>query len=141
MIKDKQYEESYASYESALHWLTEDQGLQSELLVALASMAYLFQGAEEAKTLLFQRYTSSKCNDNYLAFLYSFQLENPSPWGLYATLALGLLHQDLELASLVLKELDKIKDDVRCLPHYSVLLSYLYLLQVLLRVIKKRFPL
>ncbi|KRT86106.1 Anaphase-promoting complex subunit 3 protein, partial [Oryctes borbonicus] len=30
LFKDKQYEESYASYESALHWLTEDQGFQSE---------------------------------------------------------------------------------------------------------------
>lgn len=54
-MTDKQYEESYTSYESALHWLTEDQGFQSELLVALASMAYLFQGPDEAKTLLFQR--------------------------------------------------------------------------------------
>ncbi|KAK9737501.1 Tetratricopeptide repeat [Popillia japonica] len=113
LFKDKQYEESYTSYESALHWLTEDQGFQSELLVALASMAYLFQGPDEAKTLLFQ----------------SFQLENPSAWGLYATLSLALVHQDLELADLVLKELEKLKDSVRCLPHYSVLLSYVYLLQ------------
>ncbi|CAH1994676.1 unnamed protein product [Acanthoscelides obtectus] len=53
-FKDKQYEESYNAYEQALHWLTEEQRNQSELLVALASMAYMFQDANAAKTLLFQ---------------------------------------------------------------------------------------
>lgn len=67
-----------------------------------------------------------------IKLIYSFQLENPSAWGLYATLSLALVHQDLELADLVLKELEKLKDSVRCLPHYSVLLSYVYLLQVIL---------
>uniref|UniRef100_A0A6P7G2Q1 Tetratricopeptide repeat protein 37 n=1 Tax=Diabrotica virgifera virgifera TaxID=50390 RepID=A0A6P7G2Q1_DIAVI len=106
LFKSQHYEESYAAYDQALHWLTEEQSHQSELLVALASMAYMFQGLEGAKTLLFQ----------------SIQLKPPSPWGLYATLALGLVHRDFELAELVLKELEQLKDNKDCLPHYGVLL-------------------
>lgn len=49
------YEESYNAFETALHWLTEEQVSQSELLVALASMLYMVQGANDAKLLLFQR--------------------------------------------------------------------------------------
>lgn len=56
LFKDEQFEESYETYESALHWMTDDKSVQSALLVALASMAYLYQGAEGATTLLFQRY-------------------------------------------------------------------------------------
>lgn len=56
---DQQYEESYEAYESALHWLTEEPERQSDLLVALASMAYMFQGPDAAKTLLFQRYNAT----------------------------------------------------------------------------------
>lgn len=52
---DKQYEASHSAYEQALHWLTEEQSSQSDLLVALASMQYMFQGVDAAKTLLFQR--------------------------------------------------------------------------------------
>ncbi|CAG9862355.1 unnamed protein product [Phyllotreta striolata] len=113
LFKNHNYEESYAAYEQALHWLTEEQSHQSELLVALASMAYMFQGSEGAKTLLFQ----------------SIQLKPPSPWGLYATLALGLIHQDMELAELVLKELERFKDDQRCLSHYAILLGTMLLRQ------------
>lgn len=51
----QEYEDSYNAYESALHWLAEEQISQSDLLVALASMAYMIQGADDAKTLLFQR--------------------------------------------------------------------------------------
>lgn len=52
---DGEFQKSYDAYETALHWLTEEQRCQSDLLAALASMAYLFQGPEEAKNLLFQR--------------------------------------------------------------------------------------
>lgn len=52
---DGQYQESYQAYDQALHWLTEEQTNQSDLLVALATMAYKFQGAESAQTLLTQR--------------------------------------------------------------------------------------
>nr|CAI5830097.1 unnamed protein product [Callosobruchus analis] len=111
LFKDKQYEESYNAYEQALHWLTAEQRNQSELLVALASMAYMFQDADAAKTLLFQ----------------SINLKPPSPWGLYATLSLALLHDDKKLAKLVLNELEIFKDKKECLPHYSRLLLYFYI--------------
>nr|CAH7731857.1 unnamed protein product [Callosobruchus chinensis] len=111
LFKDKQYEESYNAYEQALHWLTAEQRNQSELLVALASMAYMFQDADAAKTLLFQ----------------SINLKPPSPWGLYATLSLALLHDDSKLARLVLNELEIFKDKKECLPHYSRLLLYFYI--------------
>ncbi|CAH1115105.1 unnamed protein product [Psylliodes chrysocephalus] len=106
LFKSQSYEDSYSAYEQALHWLTDEQTHQSELLVALASMAYMFQGVDGAKTLLFQ----------------SIQLKPPSPWGLYATLALALIHKDLELGELVLKELEPLKDNQDCLPHYATLL-------------------
>lgn len=51
----EQYEYSYTTYEQALHWLAEDEGLQSDMLVALGSIAYLHQGKEATKTLLLQR--------------------------------------------------------------------------------------
>ena len=55
IISDKRYKESYETYESTLHWLSDEPHYQSDLLVALASMAYMFEGPEAAKTLLFQR--------------------------------------------------------------------------------------
>ncbi|CAH0550739.1 unnamed protein product [Brassicogethes aeneus] len=113
LFKDQQYEDSYNAYDQALHWLTDEEGSQSDMLVALASMAYMFQGKEAAKTLLLQ----------------SLELKPPSVWGLYSTLSLGLLHKDIELATLVIFELNKLKDNKDCLKHYSLLLSYIYLLQ------------
>nr|XP_022913012.1 tetratricopeptide repeat protein 37 [Onthophagus taurus] len=113
LFKNKEYEESYGSYESALHWLTDNNKLQSDLLVALASMAYLFEGHEAAKTLLFQ----------------SVKLKPPSPWGFYSMLSIGLLHQDLHLSQLVLNEMSIIKDQKESLNHYSTLISYFYLLK------------
>ncbi|XP_008195456.1 superkiller complex protein 3 [Tribolium castaneum] len=112
LFKDKLYKESYEVYESTLHWLSDDSNLQSNLLVALASMAYMFEGPEAAKTLLFQ----------------SIQLENPSPWGFYAISSLGLLHDDFNLTDLVLSELKKIISR-SCGPHFAVLASYFHLLQ------------
>ncbi|RZC41780.1 hypothetical protein BDFB_008018, partial [Asbolus verrucosus] len=112
-FKDRHYKESYEAYEMTLHWLSDEPHFQSDLLVALASMAYMFEGEEAAKTLLFQ----------------SIQLEKPSPWGFYATLSLGLLHNDLNLAELVFNELTVMKDRKDCLQHYAVLSGYFYLLQ------------
>lgn len=51
----QEYEESYNAYETALNWLAEEQISQSDLLVALASMAYMAQGPNDAKLLLFKR--------------------------------------------------------------------------------------
>ncbi|XP_018320873.1 tetratricopeptide repeat protein 37 [Agrilus planipennis] len=109
-FKAKQYEESYEEYEAALHWLTDEQSHQSDLLVALASMAYTFQGPDAAKTLLFQ---SVKCNP-------------PSPFAYYAILALGLLNDDFKLAEAAVKEMTTLKDRKECLSHTSTLLSHFY---------------
>ncbi|KAB0804312.1 hypothetical protein PPYR_01282 [Photinus pyralis] len=113
LFKDEQYEESYEKYDQALHWLTEEEGHQSDLLVALASIVYMFQGPDPAKTLLFQ----------------STELSPPSSYGFYATLSLGLLHGDPNLANLVLKELHKMRDVPQCLPHYATLVCHTYVLQ------------
>ncbi|KAJ3638165.1 hypothetical protein MTP99_001570 [Tenebrio molitor] len=113
LFKDEHYKESYEAYESTLHWLSEEPQFQSDLLVALASMAYMFEGPEAAKTLLFQ----------------SIQLEKPSPWGFYSTLSLGLLHSDFNLAKLVLTELQRLKDRKDCLEHFGVLSCYFHLSQ------------
>lgn len=118
-VLDQQYEESYEAYKSALHWLTDEEGLQSDLLVALASMAYMFQDPDAAKTLLFQ----------------SIQLKPPSPWGLYATLSLGLLHDDINLSKLVLKESEGLKDRPDCLEHYAVLMAYTHVFQVIFKLL------
>ncbi|KAJ3650240.1 hypothetical protein Zmor_021938 [Zophobas morio] len=113
LFKDKRYKESYETYESTLHWLSDEPHYQSDLLVALASMAYMFEGPEAAKTLLFQ----------------SIQLEKPSPWGFYATLSLGLLQDDFNLSELVLSELNVLKDRKECIEHFAILKSYFYLLK------------
>ncbi|XP_066249141.1 superkiller complex protein 3 isoform X2 [Euwallacea similis] len=120
LFRNAQYQESYGSYEQALHWLTEEQASQSELLVALASMAYKFQDPDGAKTILFQ----------------SIGLNEPSPWSLYATFSLSLLHNDMKLCQLVLKELVNLEVRVAQKPgdhsefifHYATLLSCLYVL-------------
>lgn len=111
---DQQYEESYDAYEAAYDWLTDQQVHQSDLLVALASMALLFQKHEDAKQLL----------------LKSTLLKPPSPWALYATLSFALLYNDSNLATLVLKELAPFESDMNCLQHYATLLSHCYLLKV-----------
>ncbi|KAF5308184.1 hypothetical protein FQR65_LT06364 [Abscondita terminalis] len=84
-----------------------------DLLVALASIVYMFQGPDPAKTLLFQ----------------STELTPPSPYGFYATLALGLLHSDRNLAKLVLKELCQLQDVSQCRPHYAKLICHTYVLE------------
>lgn len=114
MYSDQQYEESYNAYEAAYDWLTDDQVHQSDLLVALASMALLFQKHDDAKQLL----------------LKSTSLKPPSPYALYATLSFALLYNDPTLAVLVLKELKSLEGDTNCLEHYATLLSHFYLVQV-----------
>lgn len=53
-FKAKQYEASYAVYESALECLANSDTEKSLILVALASMVYAFRGEGEAKSVLFQ---------------------------------------------------------------------------------------
>lgn len=53
-FRAKQYESSYAVYESALECLANNDREKSLILVALASMIYAFQGENDAKNVLFQ---------------------------------------------------------------------------------------
>lgn len=53
-FKAKQYENSYAAYESALEYLANSESEKALILVALSSMVYVFQGENDAKSLLFQ---------------------------------------------------------------------------------------
>ncbi|KAL6256062.1 hypothetical protein P5V15_013298 [Pogonomyrmex californicus] len=89
LFKAKQYEESYNTYEAALHWLADTDTHKANILCAMAAIAYLFQGADAVKTLLFQ----------------CIQIKPPTIAGFLATAALGILHDDSNLTSLVLNEL------------------------------------
>ncbi|KAL0112836.1 hypothetical protein PUN28_012243 [Cardiocondyla obscurior] len=89
LFKAKQYEESYNTYEAALHWLADTSADKANILCAMAAIAYMFQGANAVKTLLFQ----------------CIQIEPPIVTGFLATAALGILHNDDNLTSLVLNEL------------------------------------
>lgn len=53
-FKAKQYENSYAVYESALEWLATNDREKALILVAMSSMVYAFQGESDAKTVLYQ---------------------------------------------------------------------------------------
>lgn len=54
----ERYEEAYQAYENVLKSeQLESKPIQPDLLVALASMNYMFGGPEPTKDLLFQRYT------------------------------------------------------------------------------------
>lgn len=55
IILEEEYKESYESYDATMNFLTEDQTLQSHILVALAAITYLFNEVEDAKILLFRR--------------------------------------------------------------------------------------
>lgn len=54
LFSAKMYEDSYAAYETALEWLAPTDGQKSHILVAMAAVAYMCQGLEDSKTLLFQ---------------------------------------------------------------------------------------
>ncbi|KAK6642788.1 hypothetical protein RUM43_004290 [Polyplax serrata] len=110
-FKAKLYEEAYSSYETTLEWLAPDTEMKSHILVAMAAVVYLHQGQEDAKILLMQ----------------ACQLKPTSVQGLFACCALGMLHSDLALSELALKELDVYKNDARYLTHIALFQAYIYL--------------
>ena len=67
------FEESYVTYEAALHWLASDDALRSHLLVAMAMAAFRRDQSnpEAAQTLLFQRYS---CRTLGISFKDEIQL-------------------------------------------------------------------
>ncbi|KAK0096871.1 hypothetical protein PV326_004037 [Microctonus aethiopoides] len=112
LFKAKRYEESYAAYNAALHRLADAGSDKAHVLCAMASMAYMFQDIDDVKTLLFQ----------------CIQIQPPTVAGLLAAAALGLLHNDFNLTTLVLEELKPYKDDPKYRHHVAVLSAYLCLM-------------
>lgn len=85
---------------------------KAHVLCAMASMAYMFQDIDDVKTLLFQ----------------CIQIQPPTVAGLLAAAALGLLHNDFNLTTLVLEELKPYKNDPKYRHHVAVLSAYLCLM-------------
>ncbi|XP_011689404.1 PREDICTED: tetratricopeptide repeat protein 37 [Wasmannia auropunctata] len=113
LFKAKQYEESYNTYEAALHWLADTGADKANILCAMAAIAYMFQGADAVKTLLFQ----------------CVQIEPPIVTGLLATASLGILHDDVNLTSLVLNELKSYENHHEYGYHVVTLSAYYQVIQ------------
>ncbi|XP_070156887.1 superkiller complex protein 3 [Polyergus mexicanus] len=113
LFKAKQYEESYNMYEAALHWMADTETHKANVLCAMAAIAYIFQGADAVKTLLFQ----------------CIQIKPPTIAGFLATAALGILHNDFNLTSLVLKELKPYTDHHEYGHHIITLSAYYHVIQ------------
>lgn len=110
-FKAKQYESSYQTYQSTLECLARNDSEKSLILVAIASMVYVFQGENDAKSVLFQ----------------CLGLPEPPVEALLSACSLGLLHDDLEMAQLVLKELNNYERHPKWSEHVVFLRAQLYL--------------
>ncbi|XP_015109958.1 tetratricopeptide repeat protein 37 isoform X2 [Diachasma alloeum] len=108
LFKAARYEESYEAYGAALQWLADAGSDEAHVLCAMAAMAYMFQGVDQVKTLLYQ----------------CIQIQPPIVAGLLASAALGLLHEDYNLSALVLNELQAYKDDPEYRHHVAILTAY-----------------
>ncbi|KYM94057.1 PREDICTED: tetratricopeptide repeat protein 37 isoform X2 [Cyphomyrmex costatus] len=113
LFKAKQYEDSYNTYEATLHWLADTGADKANVLCAMAAIAYIFQGADAVKTLLFQ----------------CIQIEPPTVTSLLATTALGILHNDVNLTSLVLNELKSYENHHEYGYHIVILSAYYQVVQ------------
>ncbi|XP_011301228.1 tetratricopeptide repeat protein 37 [Fopius arisanus] len=108
LFKAARYEESYDAYGTALQQLADPGSDEAHVLCAMASMAYMFQGVDQVKTLLYQ----------------CIQIQPPIVAGLLASAALGLLHEDYNLTTLVLKELQAYNDHPEYRHHVAILTAY-----------------
>lgn len=97
LFKKGLYEESYSAYDTALHWLSNNDMEKADVLVAMAGIMYKFKGPDDAKTLLF----------------HSIQVaqKKPTACSLFAICSLGLLHTDQSLSKLALGELKNYERD------------------------------
>ncbi|XP_038215401.1 tetratricopeptide repeat protein 37 [Zerene cesonia] len=111
LFKKGLYEEAYSAYDTALHWLSNDDDEKSDLLVAMAGIVYMFKGMDDAKTLLFHSIQVSQ--------------KKPTPYSLFAICSLGILHSDQSLSKLALSELQKYEMDSRFGYDIGFLKSYL----------------
>ncbi|KAG7189428.1 hypothetical protein KM043_017131 [Ampulex compressa] len=113
LFKAEKYEESYATYETALQWLANTEAEKANTLCAMAAMAYMFQEIHDVKTLLFQ----------------CIQIKPPTIVGFLAVASLGILHGDLNLTKLVLNELKSFEDHPEYGHHVVSLSAYSHLIQ------------
>ncbi|XP_014485629.1 PREDICTED: tetratricopeptide repeat protein 37 [Dinoponera quadriceps] len=109
LFKAEQYEKSYESYETALHWLADTDMDTAYVLCAMGAIAYICNKPDAVKTLLFQ----------------CLQTSQPVMTAYLALAALGILHDDFDLTSLVLKEL-KLYEDHSEYGHHAVTLAAYY---------------
>ncbi|XP_032686665.1 tetratricopeptide repeat protein 37 [Odontomachus brunneus] len=108
-FKAKQYEKSYEDYEGALHWLAETDTAKAYVLCAMGAIAYTFKKIDVVKTLLFQ----------------CLQIPQPVMTAYLALAALGILHNDIDLTALVLKEL-KLYEHHPEYGHHAITLTAYY---------------
>uniref|UniRef100_A0A1B0CTC3 Tetratricopeptide repeat protein 37 n=1 Tax=Lutzomyia longipalpis TaxID=7200 RepID=A0A1B0CTC3_LUTLO len=115
-FKDQQYQEAYSVYENILQDKTLNSVEQATILMAMSSMIYVFHDENETKKVIYQ----------------ILDLPNRPVEGLYSACALGILHEDSQLAELVVKELNNIESiemtDINC-HHIAFLSSQFYLLK------------
>merc|ERR1712142_138403 len=108
-----QYQLAYEAYESCLHWLADNDGLKSHILVAMGSLAYKVEGMQAAKTLLFQ----------------SCQLAPTSVRGLFALCVIGVQHSDMNLIEAALSEMVPHENDKRFAPDIAILRASIFVLK------------
>ncbi|CAG9096987.1 unnamed protein product [Plutella xylostella] len=116
LFKKGLYEESYSAYDTALHWLSNNDADKADLLVAMAGIMYMFKGLDDAKTILF----------------HSIQVaqQKPTANSLFSICALGLIHTDDSLSKLAVSELKKYEKDEKLSTDIGFLKSYLLLCEV-----------
>lgn len=107
--KAKDHETAYSMYASALECIVTNELQKSSILTAMSAILYLFQGEKGAKTLLFQ----SLCEKNFNTLL--------------SACALGLLHDDIQLAELVIIQMKENENDP-LIGHHIVFLITQYIL-------------
>lgn len=113
LFKAQKFEEAYETYNNVLEWLAPDEEAKAFILMAMAAMQYSFNQVDQCKTLLFQ----------------SIQPKPLSAHPLLALCAIGLLHQDIAMSKIMLKELARYKDDPRYLTHIGLLAAYTSFIQ------------
>lgn len=107
--KANDHETAYSIYGSALEWIASNDLQKSSILTAMSAILYLFQGETDAKTLLFQ----SLCEKNLQTLL--------------SACALGLLHDDMQLAELTISQMKEFENDP-LVGHHVVFLITQYIL-------------
>lgn len=111
LFKAEKYEESYSTYETVLHSFANTETERAYTLCAMAAIAHTFERLNDAKTLLFQ----------------CIQIQPPVIIGLLSAASLGILHGDVNLATLILKELKSYENHPEH-GHHVVNLSAFYLI-------------